>query len=203
MKIFMRDIIVIGAPVGGGAALIRLAASLPPDLRASVFVVLHTAENPLLLADVLNAPGRMRATEAVEGEPIQSSRIYVARHGKHLVLEAEKIRLTSDPEENNHRPSIDTLFRSAASAHKTRVVGVILVHAREDGILGLQAIRQNGGRTVSHRNEQMPDKPCHPETREELVHDHLEIEKIAPRLIAYVNSANGNGSSARTDEVRR
>ena len=80
----MRDIILIGAPVGGASALTRLVGSLPPDLRASVFVVLHAKpDNPILLADVLNAPGRMRATEAFDGEPIQRSRIYIASVGKH------------------------------------------------------------------------------------------------------------------------
>lgn len=191
-----RDIIVIGAPVGGAAALTRLAASLPADLQASIFIVLHTTpENPILLADVLNAPGRMRASEASNGERIEPNRIYVACDGKHLVLDAEKIHLASEAAENNRRPSIDVLFRSAAALHKKRVVGVILLHAREEGILGLHAIRQNGGRTVTQCNEQMPESPRHPDTGEELAHDHLQLQEIAPRLIAYVHEANGNGSA--------
>ncbi len=194
----MRDIILIGAPLGGASTLTRLVGSLPADLRASVFVVLHAKpDRPILLADVLNAPGRMRATVAVDGEPIQRSRIYIACVGKHLVLDSDRMRLISDAEENNRRPSIDVLFRTAATAHKERVVGVILVHAREDGLLGLHAVRLNGGRTMTHRNEQMQDKPRHPETGEELAHDHLGLDEIAPRLIAYVNGSNGNGSPIR------
>lgn len=189
---FMRDIILIGAPIGGASVLTRLVGALPPDLRASVFIVLHAKpDNPILLADVLNAPGRMRATEAFDGEPIQRSRIYIACDGKHLVLDSDSMRLTSDPHENNCRPSIDVLFRTAATAHKERVVGVILVHARDDGLLGLHAVRRGGGRTVTHRNKLMQDKPRHPENGEELAHDHLELDEIAPRLIAYVNGSNG------------
>lgn len=199
----MRDIILIGAPLGGASALTRLVGSLPADLRASVFIVLHVKpDRPILLADVLNAPGRMRATVAVDGEPIQRSRIYIACVGKHLVLDSDRMRLTSDAEENNRRPSIDVLFRTAATAHKERVVGVILVHAREDGLLGLHAVRLNGGRTMTHRNEQMQDKPRHPETGEELAHDHLGLDEIAPRLIAYVNVSNGNGSSIPAGQAR-
>ncbi|HEY4257923.1 MAG TPA: chemotaxis protein CheB [Candidatus Udaeobacter sp.] len=113
----MRDIILIGAPVGGGSALIRLAGSLPGDLRASVFIVLHAkADHPILLADVLNAPGRLRATQAIDGEPIEPGRIYVACDGKHLVLDAKKIHRTSEAEENNCRPSIDVLFRTAPTS---------------------------------------------------------------------------------------
>lgn len=189
-----RDIIVIGAPVGGGSSLIRLVELLPGDLCAAVFVVLHTTpENPILLADVLTRPGRMRVTEAVNGDQIEPNHIYVAADGKHLILQRNRVRLRSDPSEGTWRPSIDVLFRSAAAAHRDRVIGVILLHAREDGILGLHAIRQNGGRAVTHRNEQMPEGPCHPETGEELAHDHLDLDKIAPRIIGYVNGANGNG----------
>lgn len=199
----MRDIIVIGAPVGGGATLVRLAAALPADLQASIFVVLHTTpENPILLSDVINAPGRMRASEAINGERIEPSRIYVACDGKHLVLDAERIRLTSEAEANSRRPSIDVLFRSAAASHKDRVVGVILLHAREEGIKGLHAIRQNGGKTITHRNDEMSENPRHPDTDENLGDDHLELQEIAPRLISYVHEANGNGSAIPQDGSR-
>ena len=112
------------------------------------------------------------------------------------------MRLTSDAQENNCRPSIDVLFRTAATAHKERVVGVILMHAREDGLLGLHAVRLSGGRTVTHRNERMQEKPRHPETGEELAHEHLELDEIAPQLIAYVNGSNGNESTIPAGQAR-
>jgi two-component system, chemotaxis family, protein-glutamate methylesterase/glutaminase len=193
----MRDIILVGAPVGGASALTRLVGLFPADLQASVFIVLHSKpDNPILLADVLNAPGRMRAAEAFEGESIQPGRIYIACDDKHLVLNSDRIHLTSDPEDNNCRPSIDVLFRTGAAAHKQRVVGVILVHAQEDGLLGLHAVRTNGGRTLTHRNEQMLNKPRHPKTGEELAHEHLQLDEIAHRLIAYVKNRNGNEADA-------
>jgi 3-deoxy-D-manno-octulosonic-acid transferase len=40
---FGHDIIAIGASVGGVEALPRLIGSLPTDLPASIFVVLHSA----------------------------------------------------------------------------------------------------------------------------------------------------------------
>jgi two-component system chemotaxis response regulator CheB len=196
----MRDIIVIGAPVGGAAALLQLAGRFPPDLEASVFVVLHaTPENPILLADVLNAPGRMRAADVIDGEAIERRRIYVAADGKHLLMRDGRAYLSANGTEHPHRPSIDVLFTSAAEAYNARVIGVLLLHAREDGSRGLHAIRKAGGRTIAHRNEQMPEKPRHPETSEELAHDHLEIDEIAPRLVAYVNGVNGNDFASSND----
>jgi two-component system, chemotaxis family, protein-glutamate methylesterase/glutaminase len=193
----MRDIIVIGAPVGGGATLAQLASRLPSDLEAAVFVVLHaTPENPILLADVLNGPGRMRAAEAIEGETIERRRIYVAADGKHLMIRDEKVRLSADGFDTPYRPSIDALFTSAADTYNERVIAVLLLHPREGGCRGLDIVRKAGGRTIAHRNEEMPEKPCHPETLEDLAHDHLEIDKIVPRLVAYVKGTDGRSSVA-------
>lgn len=189
----MRDVVVIGAPVGGGAAIARLISELPSDLNAAVFIVLHaTLESPILLADVLNAPGRIRAADALDGEPIQRRRIYVAVTGNHLLVQRDKVRLSPNTESKPHRPSIDVLFTSAAAAYKGRVLGVLLLHAREDGLLGLDAIRQAGGRTITQHNEYMPEPPKHPATAELLSDDHIELKKIPARVLAYVSGVNGH-----------
>ena len=41
-----RDIIVIGASLGGVEALTRLVHDLPPNLNAAVFIVLHIGAAP-------------------------------------------------------------------------------------------------------------------------------------------------------------
>lgn len=182
-----HDIVAIGAPIGGGAALAYLIAHFPPDLEAAVFVVLHaTPESPILLADILNAPGRMRAAPAMNGEAIERRRIYVAADGRHLLMRDGKVHLSDNEMEYSHRPSIDLLFTGAAAAFRERVLGILLLHARQDGAAGLQAIREAGGCTITHRNEAMPDEPKHPETGQALAHHHIKLDEIAPRVLAYV-----------------
>lgn len=188
----MRDIIVIGSPVGGGATIAQLIGKLPADLDASVFVVLHTTpDNPILLADVLNAPGRMRAAEALHGEPIARRRIYVAADGHHLLVRNGQVHLSANGQKANHRPSIDVLFSSAAEAYNVRVIAVLLLHCHEDGSAGLHAIRRAGGRTITHRNESMLHEPKHPETGYVLSDEHLDWEQIVPRVLQYVHESNG------------
>jgi hypothetical protein len=63
--------VVIGASVGGVDALPRLIGSLPADLPASVFVVLHSApQGPGLLPDIIRKTSAMAVRHAVDGEKI-------------------------------------------------------------------------------------------------------------------------------------
>jgi two-component system, chemotaxis family, protein-glutamate methylesterase/glutaminase len=189
----MRDIIAIGAPVGGGTVLTQLVCCFPADLQASIFVVLHsTPENPILLADILNAPGRMRAAEAIDGERIERRRIYVAPEGKHLKIQHGRIHLSANGWQSPYRPALDVLFDSAAEAYDRRVIGVLLLHPREGGFAGLGAIRKAGGRAITHRNEQMLEEPSDPDTAEPLCDHHLDLQEIAPRVLAYVKEGNGS-----------
>lgn len=144
-----KEIVVIGASAGGIEALRTLAAGLPKDFPASVFVVLHTSPHaPGLLGDILNRAGTLPAANAVDGERIQPGRIYVAPPDFHLLVEPGVVRVTRGPKENRFRPAVDPLFRSAAQVYGPRVVGVILTGGLDDGTSGLWAIKQLGGTAI-------------------------------------------------------
>jgi len=144
-----RDTIVIGASAGGVQALITLVAALPSNLPAAVFIVLHIpADSPSLLPDILARESGLPVGHAKNNERITPGRIYVAPPDQHLLIERNHIRLVHGPKVNFHRPSIDTLFRSAARWAGPRVIGVVLTGARDDGTTGMRAIKQRGGITI-------------------------------------------------------
>ena len=144
-----RDIIVIGASAGGVQALSTLVSALPPNLPAAVFIVLHIpAAHPSLLPTILSRDAHMPVSHAMNSERIEHGRIYVAPPDRHLLIESANIKLVHGPKENFHRPSIDTLFRSAARWAGASVIGVVLTGARDDGTVGMRAIKNQGGTTI-------------------------------------------------------
>lgn len=144
-----RDIVVIGASSGGFEVLKTLVAGLPQELEAALFVVWHMAPDaPGVLARVLDRAGPLAAVQAQDNEAIVNGRIYVAPPDHHMLVNAGSVQLTRGPKENRFRPSVDPLFRSAASAYGRRVVGVVLSGSLDDGTAGLVSIKRHGGIAV-------------------------------------------------------
>lgn len=179
-----RDTIVIGASAGGVQALIKLVADLPADLPAAVFIVLHISPtSPSMLPSILARDSRLPVAHATDGEAIMHGRVYVAPPDQHLIIEAERLKLVHGPKENLHRPSIDTLFRSAARWAGPRVIGVVLTGARNDGKVGMRAIQQRGGITIVQHPEDaaFPSMPM--SVMQEIRVDYsLPLREIAPLL---------------------
>jgi two-component system chemotaxis response regulator CheB len=158
-----HDIIVIGTSAGGVEALSALVPTLPRRLPASVFVVLHlTPTANSYLPQILNRAGKLPCSQPEGGEPIVPGHIYVAPPDRHLMLARRKMMVVRGPKENRHRPSVDPLFRSAASAYGPRVIGVILTGALDDGTAGLLAIKRRGGIAVVQDPDDayFPDMPA-------------------------------------------
>jgi two-component system chemotaxis response regulator CheB len=143
-----NKIIAIGASTGGLRALKQILPDLPADLRAAVFVVLHIGAGESILPRVLGAHCKLPVLHATDGAPIESGKVYVAPPDHHMLLEADRMRLTRSAKENHARPAIDPLLRSAAVAYRQRVIGVVLTGNLDDGTVGLQAVKAYGGTAI-------------------------------------------------------
>jgi two-component system, chemotaxis family, protein-glutamate methylesterase/glutaminase len=180
-----KDIIVVGTSAGGIEALRVLLGTLPADLSASLFIVMHTsAEGPGMLAEILDRAGRLPATNAKDRERIRPGTIYVAPPDRHLLIEPGVVRITRGPKENRFRPAVDPLFRSAAQTYGPRVVGVILTGYLDDGTAGLWTVKQLGGTTIVQdpSDALVPFMP-----QNALAHVQVDyclpVEEIAPLLV--------------------
>jgi two-component system chemotaxis response regulator CheB len=100
------------------------------------------------LDEVLTRAGPLPASFAKNGDVLRKSRIYVAPPDRHLLVDGDRISLGEGPRENNARPAIDPMLRSAAVCCGARTVGVVLTGTLGDGASGLWTVHQGGGITV-------------------------------------------------------
>lgn len=159
-----RDVIVVGASMGGTEALTTLLSRLPGDLSAGICVVQHTSPSaPGFLAEVLGRRCALSVRNAQDGEPFRPGRVYVAPPDRHLLLKQGKLHVVRGPRENRVRPAVDPLFRSAAVAHGSRVIGVVLTGLQNDGSAGLAAVKRCGGLVVVQDpvDAAFPEMPRH------------------------------------------
>jgi two-component system, chemotaxis family, protein-glutamate methylesterase/glutaminase len=145
----VQDIIVVGSSAGGVEALSLLLNGLPADLNAAVLVVQQTpGHSPSELAEMLNGRSKIPVAIPTTGEAIVPGRIYLAPPNQHLMVQRGAILLGNGPKENRARPAIDVLFRTAAHAYGSRVIGVVLSGVLNDGTAGLMSIKTHGGRSI-------------------------------------------------------
>jgi two-component system, chemotaxis family, protein-glutamate methylesterase/glutaminase len=200
-----HDIIVLGASSGGIESLAELVSGLPQDLAASVFIVVHVPARAVsLLPEILTRAGRLPAAHAIDGESVQQGRIYIAPPDFHLLLRNGSVRLLRGPRENNHRPAVDPLFRSAARAYGPRVVGVVLSGALDDGTAGLVAVKTRGGTAIVQdpADALFPDMPRN--AMEVVDVDHcLPKSEIAALLVRLSKQPVKESAPSVTDEMEK
>jgi two-component system chemotaxis response regulator CheB len=157
-----RDIIVLGGSAGAIQALNRLLPEVNPELPAAIFIVVHAGqESPGYLAGILERVTSLPVRYAEDMEPIELGTVYVAPPDRHLLVKPGMVRVVRGPKENNFRPAIDPLFRSAAYTYGNRVIGGVLSGLLDDGSHGLYQIKHSGGITMAQdpRDAQQPNMP--------------------------------------------
>ncbi len=198
--------IAIGASAGGIEALVRLVGGLPANLQAAVTVVVHVPSTATsALPRILNRAGPLPAAQAIDGDSIESGQIYVAAPGHHLLVMPGRLRVTRGPRENGHRPAIDTLFTSTASAFGRNAIGVVLSGANNDGALGLAAIKAAGGIAVVQDPADALVSEMPRSARDAVAADHVapaaELGPLLASLVArqFATQEAGSMSGERND----
>jgi len=144
-------VVAITASTGGPAALSRLLSGLPGDLPVPVLVVQHMAPGFVAgFAGWLNSVSSLQVKVAEDGEPLGPGGVYLAPDGCHLGVAGQAaIRLSAEAPIEGFRPSGTHLFRSVAASFGPSVLAVILTGMGEDGVAGLRAIKDAGGRVFA------------------------------------------------------
>ena len=184
------DTIVIGGSAGGFNALRVLLSGLDPDLPAAVLVCLHQPpQAPARTAALLAQHCKLQIETATEGRILSPGRVYVAGPDRHMMIGTDHLHLRRGAHENNFRPAIDPLFRSAAVYRGPRAVGVVLSGLMDDGAAGARAMAGTGGRILvqSPDSAEFPDMP---QAALDAIPDaeRVELDALAGRLNALAGS---------------
>ena len=146
--------LVLGASTGGPEALTEVITRLPGDLAVPVLVVQHMP--PIFttqFAARLDRLAPLRVVEAVDAAVLEAGTVHLAPGGLHLevvVVDGRaRTQLTQAPPENFCRPSVDVLFRSAATAFSGAVLCAVLTGMGVDGRAGAGAVRAGGGWVIA------------------------------------------------------
>jgi two-component system chemotaxis response regulator CheB len=144
------DLVLIGVSTGGPKALATVLPQLPADLDVPILVVQHMP--PVFtqsLAESLAAKCALPVREASQNEIVEPRRVYIAPGGRQMRIApggsgSRILQITDDPPENNCRPAVDYLFRSAAAQFPGRSMAVILTGMGNDGTVGLRLLKRAG-----------------------------------------------------------
>jgi two-component system chemotaxis response regulator CheB len=143
--------IFIGVSTGGPAALAQLLPDLTARIALPTLIVQHMPPGfTKSLAESLARKCGKSVVEAEDRQTVQNSMVYLAPGGRHMLVRTNQdgsavISLNDQPPQNNCRPSVDVLFRSAAAAYGADAIGIILTGMGNDGTNGLAALHRAGG----------------------------------------------------------
>ncbi len=144
------EIVAIGSSAGGIRALEQILSGLPADLPVPILIVQHLdPRHRSLMAEIMQRSSKMKVKEAVDGEEILPSIVFIAPPNRHMLVADGHISLTSTAFVHFSRPSIDLLFESVAATYGDKSIGIILSGTGRDGAMGIKAIKEKGGTTIA------------------------------------------------------
>jgi two-component system chemotaxis response regulator CheB len=145
-------IVFIGASTGGVEALKVVLTGMPAD-SPPILITQHMPPRfTHAFAERLNRECAMTISEAKHGDPVEQGHAYIAPGSHHLEIARSGGRfvcaLNDGPTMSGHRPSVDTLFQSAAKLVGANAVAAILTGMGKDGANGMREMRNAGAFTI-------------------------------------------------------
>jgi two-component system chemotaxis response regulator CheB len=186
-----KRIIAIGGSTGGPGAIVEILRGLPASFPIPILLVIHIGSVfSSAFAEWLDGQSELRVRYAKDGEPLPTLRqpgVLIAPPDLHLMMQHGKVRLSSAPERNSCRPSVDILFESLAREHGNTTVACLLTGMGKDGAVGLLALRRAGAMTFAQDEASsvifgMPKAAIELGAADRI----LPLDRIAPALLAAV-----------------
>jgi two-component system chemotaxis response regulator CheB len=193
-RVSTEKLICIGASTGGTEAIKEVLTHLPADSPGIVITQHMPPGFTTSFAARLNSLCQIAVQEAVNGERILPGHAYIAPGGKQFKVSrsgANYVAVVEDGElVNRHKPSVEVLFKSAASVVGRNAFGVMLTGMGNDGAKAMREMKDAGS-----YNFVQDEASCivFGMPREAILHgaadEVLPLNAIAPALIAKLSNA--------------
>lgn len=146
-----RHLVVgIGASAGGLAAYQAFFSAMPDDTGMAFVLVQHLdPDYDSVLAEIIGNCTAMPVTKAVDGTVAAPNTVSVIPPNAILKIENGVLRVAKPGTPIARRSSIDTFLVSLAQDQGENAVGIILAGYGSDGTIGIAAIKECGGLTLS------------------------------------------------------
>ncbi len=152
-----RGVIGLGASTGGTRAIESLLRVLPRETPGLLIVQHLPASFTESFAKRLDGNSQLDVRPARDGDLVRSGSALIAPGDCHMIVEKTsgglRVRFNDDEPMHHHRPSIDVLFLSMASAAGGNAIGVLLTGMGIDGAGGLLQMRRAGAFTIAESEE--------------------------------------------------
>jgi two-component system, chemotaxis family, protein-glutamate methylesterase/glutaminase len=195
-RLSTEKLICIGASTGGTEATREVLTQLPADSPAVLITQHMPAGFTKSYAARLDGLCRIRVSEAHDGERVLPGHAYIAPGGLHMSVERSGanyvVRVRDGEPVNRHKPSVDVLFRSAASVAGPNALGVMLTGMGNDGATAMRAMRDAGSFNIAQDEAScvvfgMPREAINAGA----VNEVLPVTRIGTRLIEHLRSNSG------------
>ena len=139
-------VVGIGASAGGLEAFTHLLESLPVNTGMAFVLVQHLdPTHESLLTDLLSKTTAMPVSLVTNGMVIAPNHVYIIPANTEIILAGRILKLRPRALTRGQHMPVDVFFRSLAEGQQHQAIGVILSGTASDGVLGIQAIKAQGG----------------------------------------------------------
>ncbi|HEX6506172.1 MAG TPA: chemotaxis protein CheB, partial [Chloroflexota bacterium] len=195
----------IGASAGGLDAFRAFFARMPADTGMAFVLVQHLDPNyESSLVAIVGGYTGMPVHLAEDGVFVCPNQVYIIPPDAILTIRDGVLRLTRPAPPAARRTSIDTFLASLAQDQGENAVGIILSGFGSDGALGVVAIKEHGGLTLSQAEFDHHAKSGMPQSAASsgFVDHVLSVDEMPAALLDYQRHRKSSDSVKGPDGLR-